>query len=126
MMITAGLGMVDRDIEVGKEYKVGTFTLNGVTYDRYFKMVDCGTTPTNVSSGVLMKQVPIDSDYTGVLGISGIGISSRYIIPIGMYNIASEQASYDMFIDRSNILIRCPQNVALTCSQIYAILEYYR
>ena len=121
-----GLGMVDRDIEVGKEYKVGTFTLNGVTYDRYLKIVDCGALPNNTS-----KNVAHGITFIGIIGISGWSAYytnpsdtvPTYVIPIPSVNAVSS-ILVGVYITPSNIVIT--GNYDLTTYHGYVILEYFR
>lgn len=84
MMIGMANGLLDCDIEVGVEKRVGTITINGVTYDRYVKIVDCGALPNSAGA---IQTVSVNHDINGIVGVlslSGIAFSSNmdsYCLP---------------------------------------------
>lgn len=122
MMIGMGLGMVDRDIEVGKEYKVGTFTLNGVTYDRYVKIVDCGAGPNNET-----KPTPHGiTGIVGVLGLSGIGKATNTDVynPIPLVTTTGIGDLIRLFVNSTNISLRSSQDWSTL--NILVTIEYYK
>ena len=126
MMIGMGLGMVDRDIEVGKEYKVGTFTLNGVTYDRYVKVVDCGQMPNNaritVPHGIsnVIDFLSVKGTANGIEGANHFSFSFPRV-----FVISNTQYVCDLYIQNDNIIINVP-TYDLSAYTGKVILEYYK
>ena len=119
MMIGTGLGMVDRDIEVGKEYKVGTFTLNGVTYDRYFKIVDCGALPSSSTSISVQHGIT----YTGILNTHGVAMNaSKYVLPLPYITTSTTVVGYYIISDSITLMSASD----LSNYHGYITVEYYR
>ena len=120
-----GLGMVDRDIEVGKEYKVGTFTVDGVTYDRYVKIVDCGAMPSNTTKPVAHGITNI----LGVLSLEGVMIRSSgtgntwYVLPF--CDGISLNDTIKVYVDPANINIEANTSWGSNY-YVYVTLEYYK
>lgn len=114
------------DIEVGIERKVGTFTINGVTYDRYLKVIDIGTLPNNQT-----KRMAHDiSNYVGFISVRGIGYGTTnnifYNFPLPRtFMISSVLHICDIFIEGANIALNCP-DFDLSSYKGYAFLEYYK
>lgn len=119
MMIGTGFGIIDRDIELGKEYKIGTFTLNGVTHNRYFKIIDFGALPDTatkyVSSG-------IDSQIS-ILSMGGVAWSSSYYVTIPY--IATNQARLVYAVQTNEVGIATTADYS-GYSDCYVTLEYYK
>lgn len=65
-MIGMANGLLDCNIEVGVEKKVGTITINGVTYDRYVKIIDCGQLPNSVGA---IQTVAVNHGINGIVGV---------------------------------------------------------
>lgn len=124
MMIGTGLGMVDRDIEVGKEYKVGTFTLNGVTYDRYVKIIDFGQLP---SGNPVTKSVPHGiSNASGFLSIQGITQNSTgIVVPIPYAHHSSMSYQIALMINNDNVSVYTTYDYT-AYTKTYIIIEYYK
>ena len=122
MMVGMGLGMVDRDIEVGREYKVGTFTLNGVTYDRYVKVIDFGALPNTTT-----KLVPHGTSITNknqILGIAAIAVSSASAVTIPFVSAVSANV-INIWCNETNISIT-PSFDATDYASCFVTLEYYK
>lgn len=124
-IIRQDYGRLDRggDFVVGVEQKVGTITIDGVTYERFFKIVDLGSTQQNVQ-----KVIPESTNLVGWLSVEGT--VSKYVAS-GTYdvggwnvNIVINTASSFGFIyaTEDNIIVKTHVN----CEKVFALLEYYR
>ena len=124
-MVGMGLGMVDRDIEVGKEYKIGTLTLNGVTYDRYVKVIDFGALPNNNAKNV---NTDITGDYH-VLSIDGVAFNNNSGVMLPLPRVNSN-ATYmiDLYVYKtsSTNAIRLTTYTDLSSYMALVTLEYYK
>ena len=108
------------NIVVGQEYKVGTITINGTKYDRWFKVVDFGTLPNsttkNVAHGI--------TSYAGFLDIGGASLRSSDSTVIKLPHI-SANVTISLVVTTTQISITSNSNVsAYDKSLVY--LEYYR
>lgn len=127
MMITAGLGMVDRDIEVGKEYKVGTFTVDGVTYDRYVKIIKTGSLPSSISDGKTIPHGIVGvQDFISVYGVAKRNVgTNKYTTPIPYVMPTSSTSQFiGFYIETDSIKIYANYDFHLYDG--YVILEYYK
>ena len=117
-MFTAG-GGIDTNLEVGVEKAVGTITINGTTYTRYVKIVDCGALPNATG-----KQVSHGITYTGVEAIYGTAINTSNLTSIPL-PYTSPSNAIGIYITSSIIQINTVSDLR-TYNKSYVTIEYYR
>ena len=123
MVIGMGLSLYEGDMEIGQEYKIGTVTISGTTYDRYVKTVKCDALPNNTS-----KSVAHGITYVGVLNMSGMvrrsSDNTAYGIP-RTWGSGTPTYYVDLYMDSTYIYIA--DNYNLTAfDNTYVTIEYYR
>ena len=111
------------DIVVGEELEVGTFTINGVTYSRYIKVVDFGALPNNTT-----EQKTKDFTYVGIINIGGWAYRTDTNSTFPLPHIGLDDSNNIIF---ANIWIQDDKitildNFNLSSFYGYLVIEYYR
>ena len=125
MMIGMANGLMDQNIEVGVEKKVGTITIGGVTYDRYVKIVDFGALPNND-----VDYEPLGETYVGILSISGVAHSSTGNTTIPLPNNSNTNLADMVMLNMGNYIVN--DSIRIITKANYStftaliFVEYYR
>lgn len=120
-MIGMANGLLDCNIEVGVEKRVGTITINGVTYDRYVKIIDCGALPNSTSITIPNSTI---SGLVGIINLQGIAYGTNGFFSVPRTNPNNNLNSISL--DYYNNLIRVVTAADWSTYNLLVTLEYYK
>ena len=103
MIIGMGLSLYEGDIEIGQEYKVGTLTRAGTTYERFFKIVEMNP-PGTASGNMYYSQGSLGASFVRILSMQGMLFSGSTVI-FPSYNVHyPKQYSTDIQINNEGVI----------------------
>ena len=108
------------DLVVGQEQRVGTIKIDGITYNRYVKIIDFGALPDNASKTVA-------HGITGVVGWLNCKVTATSNVSTAGITIAySTNTAITCYCNSSYVYVDTMDNYSTRYTSSYAMLEYYK
>lgn len=108
------------DLVVGQEQRVGTIKINGTTYNRYVKIVDCGVLP-NVDAKNVVHGI---TGVVGFLNIKGTAVSGTTTVTIPRVSVTNVSYTIDVYVTDTHI--RLTTGFDYSSFTALVTLEYYK